>query len=371
VLFVTGTRADFGKLKPLIKVTESAPNYEVHVAITGMHLLTTFGETWREVTSTLNCQTHMIANSADNESQDVTLAQTILALGNLVKSIHFDLIVVHGDRVEALGSALVGLLNNIPIAHIEGGEVSGTVDEMLRHATSKLSTYHLVANGTAHGRLIQMGENEGSIRVIGSPDIDVMASSNLPSLEKVLSHYEIRNAEYGILIFHPNVTCPAETKKDLLGVVEFLSGTRKNIVVIYPNNDPGYLEILDALNRVENENIRLLPSMRFEYFLTLLKHARLIIGNSSAGIREAPFYGTPTINIGTRQNNRSNLQQILHLVSPTGKDLEGETTRLWEVRFESSFEFGDGTSAKLFEELLMCNYFETLNIQKSFVNINN
>ena len=369
VLFVTGTRADFGKMKPLIQVTESSPNYEVHVAITGMHLLSTFGDTWREVTTTLNCQNHLISNSADSPSQDVILSRTIESFGNLVRSIHFDLVVVHGDRVEALGSALVGLLNNIPIAHVEGGEVSGTVDEMLRHATSKLSTYHLVANNSARTRLLQMGESEESIRIIGSPDLDVMASSYLPSLEQVHSHYEIGSIEYGILIFHPNVTNPEETKNDLLELVEFLRGTNKYFVVVYPNNDPGHLEILAALKSVENANVRLLPSMRFEYFLTLLKFAKLIIGNSSAGIREAPFYGTPTINIGTRQNNRSDLNQISNLVGAVAKVIEAEVDRLWDVRFEISFEFGDGTSTELFEGLLIQNYFQTLDIQKSFVNI--
>jgi UDP-N-acetylglucosamine 2-epimerase (hydrolysing) len=369
ILFVTGTRADFGKVKPLIQQTSLVNGYETHVAITGMHLSPTFGETWREVVSSLDCQTHLISNSADTASQDIILARTIESLGNLVKAIPFDLIVVHGDRVEALASALVGLLNDIPIAHIEGGEVSGTVDEMLRHATSKLSTYHLVANESAKVRLMQMGEAKESVRIIGSPDLDVMASNDLPSLEEVRNHYEIGSQDFGIVMFHPNVTNPVETKVNLSKILDFLNSTDKYFVVIYPNNDPGYQAIIEALTSISKSNIRVLPSMRFEYFLTLLKFAKVMIGNSSAGIREAPFFGTPTINIGTRQNKRSALNQISNVLKLDETTLENETSRLWGMKFEKSLEFGDGTSAAIFTQLLSDGYFESMSIQKSFVDI--
>src|SRR6266705_1787677 len=122
---------------------------------------------------------------------DLVLANTVQGLGHFVREFPQDLIVVHGDRVETLAGAIVGALRNILVAHIEGGEVSGTVDELIRHAVSKLSHLHFVANTEFAERLVQMGENEDSVFVIGSPEIDIMLSENLPGLEEVRKHYEI------------------------------------------------------------------------------------------------------------------------------------------------------------------------------------
>ena len=122
---------------------------------------------------------------------DLTLAKTIDGLSNFVKEVQVDLLIVHGDRVEALVGAIVGSLNNILVGHIEGGEVSGTIDELIRHSISKLSHIHFVANDEAKNRLLQMGELENQIYVIGSPDVDIMFSEKLPTINEALGYYDI------------------------------------------------------------------------------------------------------------------------------------------------------------------------------------
>ena len=152
-----------------------------------------------------------------SSGMDLALANTIQGLGHYVREFSADLIVVHGDRIEALAGATVGALHNILVAHIEGGEVSGTVDELLRHAISKLSHLHFVANQESRNRLMQMGEQPDAVFVIGSPDIDVMLSGSLPSLNEVKSHYEIPFDDYCIFIYHPVTT-------ELAGLEERASG---------------------------------------------------------------------------------------------------------------------------------------------------
>ena len=349
ILFVTGTRADFGKLKPLMYQVEQSPEFECRVFVTGMHMLSRFGSTVNEVMKAGFSSVHTFINQDGSAPcrMDVVLGNTIQGLAHYLREFRPDLIVVHGDRVETLAGATVGALNDILVAHVEGGELSGTVDELIRHAVSKLSHLHFVANAEAAGRLEQLGELPESIFAIGSPDIDVMLSDSLPTIDEVREHYEIPFRDFGIALYHPVTSELDRTGEHARAVAEALVRAPLNFVVIHPNNDHGSETILDALaGLVGRPDIRLLPSMRFEAFLTLLRHARVIIGNSSAGIREAPVYGVPTINLGSRQHNRFAYQSIVHL--PEDADRIVEALAGLPERFAPSGHFGDGESRHRF-----------------------
>lgn len=306
IVFLTGTRADFGKLKSLIKITQESEYFETHIFATGMHMNSKYGKTVNEIVKSGFTNIYMYINHDTIDHMDRTLAKTIDGFSHYVAEIAPDLIVVHGDRVEALAGAIVGSLNNILVAHIEGGEISGTIDELIRHSVSKLSHIHLVANEKAKERLIQMGEFEKSIAVIGSPDMDVMFSDALPTVDEAKRYYDIKFDEYAIAMFHPVTTEVGEMKEHAAQFVDALIASGDNYIVIYPNNDMGSDSILREYERIcHHERFRIFPSLRFEYFLSLLKHARFIIGNSSAGIREAPEYSIPTVDIGSRHFQRS------------------------------------------------------------------
>jgi len=184
IFFVTSTRADFGKLKSLIKIAKSNEKFEVTVVVTGMHLLKKFGNTHREVSKNFTSNVIKFENQKSNDKLEVILFKTIQKFSKIVEKKKPDLILIHGDRVEALACATVGALNHILTAHVEGGEISGTIDELIRHAVTKLSHIHFVANTEAKQRLIQMGENENSCFVIGS---DTDAESKLFILGSGLS----------------------------------------------------------------------------------------------------------------------------------------------------------------------------------------
>lgn len=163
VLFVTGTRADFGKLKSLIEVTDKADEFEVQLFITGMHMMSRYGMTSIEVERLKIASSYKYINQTKNDTMDVVLAKTITGLSDYIHENNPDVIVVHGDRVEAMAGAIVGSLNNILVAHIEGGEVSGTIDELIRHSISKMAHTHFVSNSEAQERLVQLGEAKSSI----------------------------------------------------------------------------------------------------------------------------------------------------------------------------------------------------------------
>lgn len=314
ILFLTGTRADFGKLKSLIQVVHDSMEFEYCIFATGMHLSDKHGLTVIEIEKCGFKNIHRFENATSEATMDLTLAKTIEGFSAFVKQENSDLIIVHGDRVEALAGAIVGSLNNILVGHIEGGEISGTVDELIRHSVSKLCHVHFVYNKTAAKRLVQMGERESSIFQIGSPDLDVLFDKNLPSLEKVKNYYEIPFKQYSVVLYHPVTTDFSNSKKHANTFVKTLLGDEGNYVVVYPNNDLGSTQILEAYEQLENnQRFKIFPSLRFEYFITLLRNADFLIGNSSAGIHEAPYLGVASINIGRRQENRDiETSSILH-----------------------------------------------------------
>ncbi|MGD0617919.1 MAG: UDP-N-acetylglucosamine 2-epimerase [Bryobacteraceae bacterium] len=353
VVFLTGTRADFGKLKPLMRAVECCGFLESAVFVTGMHMLSRYGLTIDEVLKAGFPQVHPFMNQFRGEPSEHILANTITGLSRYVQEYDPDMIVVHGDRIETLAGAIVGALRNVLVAHIEGGEISGTIDETIRHTVSKLAHLHFVANDSAAARLRQLGERNESIHVIGSPDIDIMLSPDLPDLDTVRGHYGIDAASYGIVIFHSVTTEANLQDRAAAELVSALLDNNLPYVVIYPNNDPGSECILDRYAALTGDSrFKLLPSMRFEAFLRLLKHARVIVGNSSAGVREAPVYGVPTVNIGNRQQNRFRYESILDV--PDDRlaigDAIAQACRMDGVR-PSRF-FGDGHSAPRFLRVL-------------------
>lgn len=370
IVFLTGTRADFGKLKSLIIKAESLEDVEVHVFVTGMHMLRKYGYTHMEVEYLdLPHRIYTYVNQNESDTMDTILAKTMFGLSDYVKEIQPDLIVVHGDRVEALAGACVGSLNNILVGHVEGGEVSGTVDELIRHAVTKLSHIHFVSNEEARGRLLQLGESEDNIYVIGSPDIDIMTSESLPSIEEVRKHYEFDFTEYGVVLFHPVTTDLENLKAHAEIMVNAVIESGHQYVVIYPNNDPGNGIIRETFERFKGKSkFKTYPSMRFEFFLSLLKHANYLIGNSSAGIRETPFYGVPSIDLGSRQSNRGTASSIQHVDFDEQAIVEAikKAGSMHRVRCT---HFGTGDSAARFLEVLRNKGFWKRGTQKYFRDI--
>lgn len=370
VLFITGTRADFGKLKPLLNFIEDTPDIELHLIITGMHLMKTYGSTYQEVLREGYRNTYLAANQFSGEPMSSVLGNTVSLLSRLTMEIKPDMLVIHGDRLEALAGATVGALNNCLVCHIEGGELSGTIDDSIRHAVSKLSHIHLVANESAKYRLIQMGESDSSIFIIGSPDLDVMQSKSLPSLAEVFEHYDIKFEEYALSLFHPVTTEVDQIANYAKKYFTALAESEKNYIIVFPNNDLGTEFILEEINKIRHlPNFKCFPSLRFESFLVLLKNAKFIVGNSSAGIREAPFYGIPAINVGTRQNRRVSHDGVINC----GYNKESILASINSIQNKSQFkpnkDFGSGNSVDLFKEFILNPKIWATEIQKNFVDL--
>ncbi|MCI5055368.1 MAG: UDP-N-acetylglucosamine 2-epimerase [Flavobacteriales bacterium] len=354
-----------------MQAVKNHPNFNLSIFCTGMHLMSKYGYTVTELQKAgFSDNIFHFLNQVEGESMEITLSNTIAGLSRYLCENPVDLIIIHGDRIEALAGAIVGALRNQLVGHIEGGEVSGTIDDLLRHATSKMAHIHFVASSIARQRLIQLGELEKNIFKIGSPDVDVMLSDNLPSLDEVRQRYDIKYEHYAIAILHPVTTEVHMIKKAVTTYIEVLRKSGRNYVVVYPNNDMGSEHILAAIEQLkELESFRVFPSLRFEYFLTLLKNSEFIIGNSSAGIHEAPVYGVPTIDIGSRQRNRFRYKSIRNVDFSQEQLLSAIEEATQAGRYESTTHYGKGDSAQSFIRILESQTLWETEKQKPFVDL--
>jgi UDP-N-acetylglucosamine 2-epimerase (hydrolysing) len=369
ILFVTCTRADYGKLKSLIINIQKNNNFISRVFVSGMHNMKRYGSTYEEIVKDKINGIYRYSNLIKNMRMDEILTSTMKGFSSFLIKYNPDLVIVHGDRIEPLACALSSLLNNFLVAHIEGGEVSGTVDEMLRHSISKISHLHLVSNKTARKRLIQMGENKRYIFEVGSPDVDLILNKNLPKIEPTKKRYNIRFNDFGISIIHPVTTNIKNLKKESEIFFSALVKTNLNYIIIFPNNDLGSEIILKEIHKLKNNNkFRIFPSIRFEYYLTLLKNSKFIIGNSSSGIMGAPYYGVTTINIGTRQSNRLKTKLIKN-ISFNEKEIIKTINQIKNRKIIKRKFFGEGNSAKKIEKLLLSNKIWNISKQKNFIDL--
>ncbi len=365
VLFVTGTRADFGKIEPLAMALNKS-NFKIGFLITGMHMLKRYGLTKIEIEKLEDVDRMEFLNQSENDSQDMVLSKTISGFSDYLKEYSPDLVVIHGDRVEAIAAALVCAINDIRSVHIEGGEVSGNVDELYRHCNTKLCTTHFVSSEAAKTRVVNMGEDPKRVFILGSPELDTHLESSKISLNKVKDYYEIKWDDYGIIIFHP-VTSDFETM-DLQTKTFFdlMIKSNKKFVVILPNNDPGCEIIFETISNLPTSNFKVIPSMRFNYFSKLLQCSSALLGNSSTGVREAPFLGIPSLDVGTRQTNRSYAESVTWSDARDDEKISTFLKEEWGKEYPSDHSFGAGNSSQKFNEIINSKTIWNLPIQKNF-----
>lgn len=328
-------------------------------------MLNRYGLTKHEVHRSFGDVTEYL-NQREGDSLDTILCKTISGFSDYILAEKPDLVVVHGDRIEAFACSISSATNYVRCVHVEGGEVSGTIDEIFRHCNTKLCTAHLVSSTTAKARVESLGEEPERIFNIGSPELDIHLEDSGISLADVKTRYEIPFSDYGVCIFHP-VTSELETMYyQAKNLFDSLTDSSRHFVVIMPNNDPGSEDIFKVLGNLAADHFRTLPSMRFSHFSELLKNASAIVGNSSTGVREAPFLGVPSLNVGTRQMNRSAAASVFNAAADDNGTIQEFLRSTWGMRFKTQDDFGSGSAREKFAKLLNDKVLFNLPHQKVF-----
>lgn len=357
IIYLTGTRADFGLMHSTLQQIGATPGLSLEVAVTGMHLSRAHGETVSEVrASSLPVCTEIALDmdTRDGRSMALGIAGCMQGMTELLAREQPDFLLLLGDRGEMLAGAVAALHTGVPCVHVHGGELSGTVDEPVRHAISKLSSYHFVATQGSRERLVRMGEQPWAIFVTGAPGLDGLAPLGALSRDECLRGLGLAGAGPFILaLFHPVVQQAGQAGEQTTALLGALQSVGLPVVWLEPNADAGSLEILAALDQMPlptgSLRLRHLPR---PLFAAALRHCEVLAGNSSAGIIEAATFGTPALNIGDRQRLRERNPNVQDVPAQLGAIEAGLRAALGHGRWPCDNLWGDGKAGERIAALL-------------------
>ncbi|PIQ69026.1 MAG: UDP-N-acetylglucosamine 2-epimerase (hydrolyzing) [Candidatus Taylorbacteria bacterium CG11_big_fil_rev_8_21_14_0_20_46_11] len=374
IVYVTGTRADFGLMTSVLHVLETSQIISLQVYATGMHLMEQFGNTvelvMEEFPSAKSVDAFLKGDTLADTSRFV--AEVLSKTTNVFEKDRPDLVLLLGDRPEMLAVATACLYLNIPTAHLHGGERTGTVDETARHAITKLASLHFPATQEASERIEKMGEDVWRIQVVGAPALDTI-KEQLPSTSDVYTYINLRPSEkFVLLVQHPSdeaVSAGAEMKE----TISALNTIALPVIAVYPNSDTGSSEIIKALeNERENPLLKLFKSIPYKMFLALEREAGVFVGNSSAAIIESASFKTPVVNIGERQRGRLRGGNVIDVPHERERIVEGVKKALYDQEYRDSLQtltnpWGKGDTAERVRKTLENTDISTLLSRKQIV----
>ncbi len=309
IAYVSGTRADFGLMSRTLAAIDAARDLDLGLVVTGMHLSPDHGHTIDEISAAglrIAARVPIALVPASGATMARGIGTMISAFVDQFEVERPDIVLLLGDRGEMLAGALAALHLNIAVAHIHGGERSGTVDEPVRHAISKLSHIHMTATEQARDRLIRMGEHPERVHVTGAPGLDAFAALSLPTRETVAKTHDLDPSKpLALMVFHPVLQEAASAGSDAAAILTALAATGCQTLALMPNADAGSVAVRAALEAARSRpELTLLAHLPRPSFVAAMAVADVMVGNSSAGIIEAASFGTPVVNVGRRQHLR-------------------------------------------------------------------
>jgi UDP-hydrolysing UDP-N-acetyl-D-glucosamine 2-epimerase len=335
ICFPITSRAYYGRSQLLLKKLQEHPGVELELMLGGSILLDKYSRHIAQDIEaggfTISTSLFNVIEGGNHVAMAKTACLTALEFTNGFHAADPDIVVICGDRFEQLAIAMAAAYLNKTIAHIEGGDVTGSIDESVRHAITKLAHIHFVTNDDAHRRVLAMGEDPKYVFTTGSLDIEVASQVSAPITSEAVNRYgvghEVDITQPFVLVIQHPVTTERENRRHLEHTLRAVSALDMPAIWIWPNPDAGTGEMADSLRHFrENEpdavrKMRFITDLPVGEFIALLKVAACLIGNSSAGIKECSYLGTPVVNIGARQQGRLHAGNVVH----TGYD-QGEIT---------------------------------------------
>lgn len=321
VAVFTGTRAEYGLLHPLLKGLAEHSEMNLQLIVSGMHLSPQFGETWRTIEAdgfAIDAKVEMLMASDTGCGVAKSMGVGVIGFADALDRLRPDCLVILGDRYEALAIAQVAVVMRIPIAHLHGGELTeGAYDDPIRHAITKLSHYHFVATEEYRQRVIQMGEQPGSVWNVGALGIENIRTAPRVSLDAINQKFKLDLKQPFFLVTYHPVTAGDEdseqTFENLLAALDEFPGHQ--VLLTYPNSDNGGHRLIQMLEHYASERIGkvfAVPSLGMQCYLSAVALCDAVVGNSSSGVIEVPSLNTPTVNIGVRQKGRLAADSVIH-----------------------------------------------------------
>ena len=362
ILVISGSRGEYGYIRPLLKYAFSKQNnLNCDVLVTNMHLLDKHGSSIDEFEKDNIPVKYKIENTLDGNTDTGMLKSLFLfglSLVDILKNEKYDLLLLAGDRGEQLISSISGFHLNLPVYHIQAGERSGHVDGMSRHAIARFTHVHLAANEDAAKRLVNFGEEEFRVHNIGAPQIDELLNLEVKDENEILMNLHIKEKEKFILfVYHPVSEDYIENNNGCINALKEIISMKMKVIIIYPNSDAGSQTIIKEIESYNSSLIYKFRNLDRKKYLFLLKNCLFIIGNSSSGIIEAPFFKKPCINIGRRQKGRYKGSNVVDCDSSL-INIRKSIKKVMSIQFKEDLKncnspYGDGDSTKKLIELLI------------------
>ncbi|MBQ7917427.1 MAG: UDP-N-acetylglucosamine 2-epimerase (hydrolyzing) [Clostridia bacterium] len=362
VCVVTTTRAESGLLNNLIQKLSRDPFFNLVLIVSGTHLVKEFGNTSLEIKKfNYNCEIIELPILKIGDKSYQTLSKTIDVFGNHFHKNKYDCVILLGDRFEIMGVAEACLLENIPICHLCGGDITfGAIDDCCRHAITKMSNIHFTGNDDMRKRVIQLGENPETVFNVGEPGVENVLKTQpmtLRELKNSLQFEELEEKNFYIVTYHPETISKVPPIKQIEIVMDvILKHNEYKYIITKANADAGGIEINNYIKKiVEGKgNIYFIDSLGFKRFLSAMKYSRGVIGNSSSGILEAPYFNIPTINIGNRQEGRMQDKSIIN-AELTRASIEDALLKANSKKFQNlncQMLYGDGNTSEKICQIL-------------------
>jgi GDP/UDP-N,N'-diacetylbacillosamine 2-epimerase (hydrolysing) len=361
LLFFTGSRGEWGYLRPILEECKKMKiNYKI--CATNMHLLESFGMSVKEIEKDgfkVKDKIYMALDGYNKFTVTKSMGILMTSLVDLVNRTNPDWIILAGDRGETLIASIVAAYTDIPIAHIQAGELSGIIDGQARHAIGKFSNLHFASNKDAASRLKKLGEEHFRIKLVGAPQLDDIANKKYENLKKILDKHNIKLGNgYLLIIYHPPQSYIDSIMRDLDAIFNFLKNKTLKKIWISPNNDAGSAIIKNEFLKRRQSNDYLFDNLPRSEYLALLKHANCLIGNSSSGIIESPSFKTPCINIGNRQYGRLRASNIIDVpkvsIASLNKAYKYSQSALFKKKIKNiKNPYGDGNSSKRILKIIL------------------
>jgi GDP/UDP-N,N'-diacetylbacillosamine 2-epimerase (hydrolysing) len=364
IAVVTGTRAEYGILLPVLKAIGAQQGLKLLLVVTGMHLLPEFGNTVEEIERDgwkIDARVDMLQTGDTGSAMAKSVGVGIMKLAQTWEKLKPDIILVLGDRMEPLAATISGAYMNIPVAHIHGGDSStGGLDEYARHAITKFAHIHFPATQKSAARIIKMGEDEWRVHVVGSPALDVILNEPLLSAKAIAKKFRIDTSQPLILLVqHPVTTASDEAPAQIKETLEAVVTLGYPVIQLYPNADAGGRRMIEIIKEYEKKhpNIKTIISLPRSEYLSLMKIASVLIGNSSSGMIDAPSFGIPVVNIGTRQEGRERGNNVIDVAHDRQEIIAAIKKALTDKEFLKQVKnrynpYGDGKAGVRIAEIL-------------------
>lgn len=382
IAVITATRAEFGLLSPIIQALRAYENKDlkIELVVTGTHLCPAYGMTVEEIKDQAIRIDHEIKISIQTETSiDISRnqAQTLLEFTQLFSSQHYQAVLLLGDRYETLAIAMAACNTKTPIFHISGGDITqGAVDDCIRHAITKMSYLHFPTNEESKKRIIQLGEDPKRVFNCGSTSIDNILHQATLSKAEILHDIGCSNERYALCTYHPVTLEQEDVSRQM---EEFLSAIKHfpeiDFIVTKSNADQGGAQINSLLDNAQKEipNLHVYTSLGIKRYLSLMKYALFVLGNSSSGIIETPAFHIPTVNIGNRQKGRLQVASIINCASDSvsiiGAIHKALSPEMHALCQQVESPYGSGNAASLVAKKIIEVIQQPINLQKKFYDI--